>query len=53
MYDGTDFRNIFSSNGSFHPENGGFLVIIGSIFDNFDNGRSAQNTNISGSFCSA
>ena len=50
MYDGTNFRHFFSSNGSFHPENGGFLVIIGSIFDN---GKSAQNTNISGSFCSA
>ena len=33
MYDGTNFLHFFSSNNSFHPENKGFLVIIGSIFD--------------------
>ena len=49
MYDGTNFRHFFPSNDSFHPENEGFLVIIGSIFDC---GTSAQNTNVSGSFCS-
>ena len=41
MYDGTNFRHFFPSNDSFHPENEGFLAIIGSIFDC---GTSAQNT---------
>ena len=49
MYDTTNFHHFFSSNESSHPENEGFLVIIGLIFDC---DKSALNTNVSGSFCS-
>ena len=49
MCDGTNFLHFFSSNDGFHPENEGFFMIIGSIFDR---GTSAQNTNVGGSFYS-